>query len=144
MDKRGFTLLEMVVATAIMGIAVVGALSALAGSARNAARVRDYDRVTQLAELRMNDMLLDDALPRGVDLNGDFDPAASGGLESGWRARVTAFEAPASPQPGQYSLDRIEMEVWWMAARQRRSITLEAYRRHILKPEDILPPEVAQ
>jgi len=138
MDKRGFTLLEMVVATAIMGIAVVGVLSALAGSARNAARVRDYDRVAQLAEQRMNEMLLDDALPRGVELSGDFDPAISGGLASGWRARVTAFEKPTSPQAGQYSLDRIEMEVWWMAAGQRRSITLDAYRRHVLKPEDVL------
>ena len=49
MGRRGFTLLEMVVATAIMGIAVVGLLSVLAGATRNAARLRDYDRVAQLA-----------------------------------------------------------------------------------------------
>ncbi len=139
MDKRGFTLLEMLVATAIMGIAVVGLLSSLAASARNAARLRDYDRVAQIAELRMNDLLLDENLPRGVELRGDFDPALRGGLESGWRARLTAFEMPPARVPGQYSLDRIEMEVWWMAAGQRRTFSLDAYRRHILKPEDIPP-----
>lgn len=137
MGKRGFTLLEMVVATAIMGIAVVGLLSVLAGAARNAARLRDYDRVAQLAELRMNEMLLDEDLPRDVDLSGEFDSAISGGLQSGWRARLTAFEMPPARVPGQYSLDRIEMEVWWMAGGQRRSIPLEAFRRHILRPEDI-------
>ena len=143
MDRRGFTLLEMVVATAIMGIAVVGLLSTLSGSARNAARLRDYDRVAQLAELRMNEMLLDEKLPRGVELSGDFDAALSGGAETGWRARLETFEMPPVPQPGQYSLDRINLEVWWMVAGQRRSFVLEAYRRHILKPEDI-PPMVAQ
>jgi general secretion pathway protein I len=139
MDRRGFTLLEMVVATAIMGIAVVGLLSSLAASARNAARLRDYDRVAQLAELRMNDMLLDEDLPRDSELSGAFDPAISGGLESGWRARLTAFAMPPARAPGQYSLDRIEMEVWWTVAGHRRSISVEAYRRHILKPEDIPP-----
>jgi general secretion pathway protein I len=137
MAKRGFTLLEMLVATAIMGIAVVGLLSALAGSARNAARVRDYDRVAQLAQLRMNEMLLDVNLPRDVELNGHFEPELSGNLNSGWRARLTAFEMPPVRAPGQYSLDRIQMEVWWMAGGQRRTISLDAYRTHVLTPEDI-------
>jgi general secretion pathway protein I len=137
MDRRGFTLLEMMVATAIMGIAVVGLLSALAGSARNAARLRDYDRVAQLAELRMNELLLDENLPRGVELTGTFESALSGGLESGWRARITAFEMPPALQPGQYSIDRVQLEVWWVAGGQRRSIPLDAYRRHILTSGDI-------
>jgi len=83
MGKRGFTLLEMVVATTIMGIAVVGLLAGLSGAVRNAARLRDYDRAVQLAQLRMNEMLLDDRLPRNVDLQGAFDPSLSGGVESG-------------------------------------------------------------
>ena len=137
MNRRGFTLLEMMVATASMGIAVGGLLSALAGSARNAARLRDYDRVAQLAELRMNELLLDENLPRGVELTGTFESALSGGLESGWRGRLTAFEMPPAVQPGQYSIDRIQLEVWWVAGGQRRSIPLDAYRRHILTSGDI-------
>ena len=43
------TLLEMLVATAIMAMVAVGVLSALSGAVRNAARLRDYDRVVQLA-----------------------------------------------------------------------------------------------
>ena len=136
MGKRGFTLLEMVVATTIMGIAVVGLLSGLSGAVRNAARLRDYDRAVQLAQLRMNDMLLDDRLPRNVDLEGAF------GAGSGWRARIAPFEMPPAPSPGQIALDRIDLQVWWTYGAQRHTFNLDAYRRHVLRPEDIPPPMV--
>jgi general secretion pathway protein I len=140
--RRGFTLLEMVVATTIMAIAVVGLLSALSGSVRNAARLGVYDRVVQRAQLRMNDLLLDEGLPRNVEMTGRFDIGA-GGAESGWRARLTAFEMPPVPAPGQMALDRIQLEVWWTQGSQRRTFTLDGYRRHILKPDEI-PSMVAQ
>ncbi len=59
--RCGFTLLEMIVATLIMGIAVVGLLSGISGATRNAARLRDYDRVAQVARWRMNELLVDSA-----------------------------------------------------------------------------------
>ena len=92
--ERGFTLLEMIVATTIMAIAVVGLLSGISGATRNAARLRDYDRVVQLARLRMNELLVDQRLPRDTVLAGAFDPAQTGGLEAGWQARLTTFEMP--------------------------------------------------
>ena len=134
----------MVVATTIMGIAVVGLLSGLSGAVRNAARLRDYDRAVQLAQLRMNDMLLDDGLPRNVDLQGVFDASLNGGVQSGWRARLSSFELPPAPVPGQLSLDRIELEVWWIYGAQRHTFNLDGYRRHFLQPEDIPPAVVAQ
>jgi general secretion pathway protein I len=144
MGRRGFTLLELVVATTIMGIAVVGLLSGLSGAVRNAARLRDYDRAVQLGQLRMNELLLDDRLPRNVELQGAFDASLSGGVESGWRARLGAFEMPPVPAPGQFALDRIELEIWWIYGAQRHSFTLDAYRRQVLKPEDIPQTAVAQ
>jgi general secretion pathway protein I len=139
MGRRGFTLLEMIVATTIMAIAVVGLLAGISGATNNAARLRDYDRVVQLARLRMNELLLEPRLPRDTVINGPFDPAMTGGLEAGWQARSSIFEMPPVPAPGQMALDRIELEVWWTAGTRRRTFSLDAYRQRVLKPEDIPP-----
>jgi general secretion pathway protein I len=135
--KRGFTLLEMLVASTIMAIAIVGLLSGIAGATRNAARLRDYDRAVQLARLRMNELLADATLPPGQVLTGTFDPRQTGGLEVGWQARMTTIEMPPQKMSGQPSLQRIELEVWWMAGERRRSFTLDAHRTHILLPGDL-------
>ena len=100
MRRKGFTLLEVLVATVIMGIAVVGLLSGISTSLRNAARLTDYDRVTILARAKMDAMLLDSHLPAFSILQGGFDRALMGGVESGWRARVTPFEMPRSHPAG--------------------------------------------
>jgi general secretion pathway protein I len=136
-SNRGFTLLEMIVATTIMGIAVAGLMSGISNSTRNAARLRDYDRVVQLARLRMNSLLTDPRTPVNVPLEGQFDAAITGGLACGWRAQVSVAEKTPLPAPGAYVLDRVQVEIWWMSGGQRRSFSLESYRRRILRPEDI-------
>ena len=137
--QRGFTVLEMIVATTIMGIAVAGLLSGIAASTRNAARLREYGRAVQLARLRMNELLADPRLPRDVVLSGPYDAALTGGLQAGWQARLSAFEVPPNPTPGQMSLDRIELQVWWMTGPQRRTFTLDGYRPRLWKAEDVVP-----
>jgi general secretion pathway protein I len=136
-NRRGFTLLEMIVATTIMGIAVVGLLAGLASTTRNAARLQDYDRAVQLGRVRMNELMLDRTLPLNAVMEGRFDPSQTGGLEAGWRARRTIFEMPPLVQPGQTALDRVELEVWWASGDKRRTYTLDAYRPHILKQDEI-------
>ena len=125
------------VATLIMSIAVVGLLGGISGATRNASRVRDYDRIVQLARLRMNDLLLDSSLAGNGTLSGSFNPEVTGGLEAGWQARCTTAAMPPNPAPGQPALDRIELQVWWMSGRDRRTFTFEAFRQRILKNGDI-------
>jgi type II secretory pathway pseudopilin PulG len=123
----------MLVATTIMGIAVAGLMSGISSTTRNAARLRDYDRVVQLARLRMNSLLADPRTPR----EGVFDPEITGGLECGWRAQVGVAEAAtAAPAAGDWVLDRIQLEIWWMSGAAQRTFTLESYRRRKLRPED--------
>ena len=129
----GFTLLEMLVATTIMGIAVAGLMSGISSSTRNAARLRDYDRVVQLARLRMNTLLADPSAAR----EGIFDPAITGGLECGWSAQAGVAEsATSAPTTGDWVLDRVQLEIWWMSGAARRTFTLESYRRRKLRPQD--------
>jgi type II secretory pathway pseudopilin PulG len=131
----------MIVATTILGVAVVGLLSGLAGVTRNAARLREYDRAAQLARLRMNDLLADYKAPHNQVLSGSFPREISGGTEAGWNARVTTAEVPPAPIANDFALDRIDLEVWWMAGSQRRSFKLESYRRRLLTNEDMGGPK---
>jgi len=132
MSTRGFTLLEMLVATLIMGVAVVGLLGNISTSMRHASDLTEYDRAALLARRTMDQLLLDQRLPKGDFFGAEFDPAVSSGVRSGWNARLTLFEAPPQATPGVPALERLELEVWWMRGQQRRSVTLEAFRRTVI------------
>jgi general secretion pathway protein I len=132
--RRGFTLLEVMVATTVMGIAVVTLMAGLSTSVRNASRLTDYDRVALLARAKMDAMLVDPTLPVGAMMEESLDPVLLGGMRGGWRAQVTSFETAPSPVPGALGLDRVQLEIWWMSGAQRRSFGLEAFRRSRPKP----------
>ena len=66
--RRGFTLLEVLVATVIMAIAVSGVLAALSTSVRNATRLTDRDRASVFARRKMEELLVDKRLPRHLSL----------------------------------------------------------------------------
>jgi general secretion pathway protein I len=136
--RRGFTLLEMIVATTILGIAVVGLMGGLAGVTRNAARLREYDRAAQLARLRMNDLLTDYKVPRNQRVGGEFAPQITGGSVAGWNALVTTAEVSPVRVFNDFALDRVDLEVWWMTGQQRRSFRLEGYRRRQMTDDDVV------
>lgn len=127
--ESGFTLLEVLVATVIMGVAVAGLIAGLSQSVRNAARLADYDRAAMLARTQMNELLLDVNLPFEGAVDGRFPPDQSGGLPVGWRATLRPFDVPPNAGPGTFVLQRIDLELWWQPATgTRRTIQLESYR----------------
>jgi len=135
-SERGFTLLEVLVATAIMGIAVAGAMSGMAASARNASRITQYHRAAMLARAKMDDLLANEATPRNRQFGEPFKATETGGVQAGWQARVVPFES-SDPEiaPGAMVVERIELEIWWMDDTLRRSFTLEGIRRAQLPAE---------
>ena len=125
-NQRGFTLLEVLVASVIMAMAVGGLMSSLSTSLRNAAKITEYDRASLLARSRMDELMAQPRLPRFTMLQGP-----------GWRARITPFEMPPNPGVGIGILDRIELQVFWMSGEQQKSFTLEGFRKSVLTQEDI-------
>ncbi len=91
--QGGFTLLEALVATMIMGIAVAGILEALTASTRNVIRLTQADRAVLLARTKMDELLVNDGLIRKADLGGPFTAAEAGAMTAGWLARVTPIES---------------------------------------------------
>jgi general secretion pathway protein I len=137
MKQRGFTLLEMLVATLIMGVAVVALMGEITNSMRNATRVTDRDRAVLLARSKMDELLLDVRFPLNTTVQGSLDPWLTGGVVGGWSARLTRFEMPPDPAPGAWALDRMELDIWWMANTERRTFRLDGYRTYTLRDEDV-------
>jgi general secretion pathway protein I len=135
--RHGFTLLEVLVATLIMAIAVAGLMGAISTSLRNAARLTEHDRAVLLGHQKMDELLIATGLPKGVPFDGTWGPEATGGGDMGWRARLTPFEVPKGAAAGSIFVERVELEIWWMSGPQRRSFHLEGFHRSLLTKADL-------
>src|SRR5579884_1390808 len=138
--QRGFTLLEVLVASLIMGIAVTGLLSALSSSLRNASKLTDYDRGVLLARQKLDELILSTSVQPMIAVEGVWDPKLVGGLEAGWRGLITPFEKPPGAPAGMYAMERVQVEVWWMDGGHRKTFALEGYRRARLTAEEAALP----
>jgi len=128
-SRAGFTLLEVLVATVIMGVAVTGLIVGLSQSVKNASRLSEYDRAAMLARTKMNELLLDVSLPFDGAVEGAFAPDQSGGIRSGWRAILKPFEAPPNAGPGTVILQQVALQIWWEPGTgTRRNMQLEGFR----------------
>jgi hypothetical protein len=87
----------------------------------------------------MNELLLDPRFPLNTLVEGPFDGELASGLEAGWRARITSFEMPPNPAAGDTSLQRLELQIWWTSGGRQRTFTLDAYRPHLLKSDELTP-----
>jgi general secretion pathway protein I len=137
-NQGGFTLLEVLVATVVMAIAVAGLMSAISSSLRNAARLTDHDRAALLGRQKMDELLIATGLEKGVAFQGTWGPEVTGGMDIGWIARLTPFEIPPGARtPGTPFIERVELEIWWMNGAQRRSFRLDGFRRSVMTPADL-------
>lgn len=126
--QAGFTLLEVLVATVVMGIAVAGLIAGLSQSVKNAGRLSDYDRSAMLARTKMNELIPDLSIPYEGSVEGQFE---EGG---GWRATTRPFESRISePRAGEVVLEEIALEVWWQPATgTRRTMQVAGYRQRLV------------
>jgi general secretion pathway protein I len=138
MRRRGFTLLEVIVATLLMAVAVTGVLGALRVTLANAARLTDNDRLALLARRKLDELLATRDLPKGMPFEGLFAPEFAGGQPAGWTAVLAPFELSSMPPaPGQRMLERIELSVWCGPPERRRTLRLEAFRTALMLPADV-------
>lgn len=119
----GFSLLEVIVATALMGLTVVGLLSLTSQSLSNAARIREYDRAAMLARSQMDELLTVDPPRLSQPLAGRFDEL------TGWEALITPIEVGYNARAGASLLARVDLTIWWQADGRRKTFPLEGYRR---------------
>jgi general secretion pathway protein I len=119
--QRGFSLLEVLVAFAILGVSLGVLLQVFAGGLRNTAIAEEYTQATLYAESILA------ALGRETPLS----PAVTEGRineKFQWRSTVTPYaEEDLAEVPGVVPY-RLAVEVFWRGPLQARSVMLQTLR----------------
>src|SRR5260370_19589221 len=125
--RRGFTLLEVLVATTVMGIAVVTLMAGLSTSARNASRLTYYDRVALLARAKMDALLVDPSITPATVMEQPLDPSLLGGARGGWRAQLPPFGTSPPPVPGAPGPPPLPLYTCWIFGVQPPSFRVQTF-----------------
>ena len=123
--NAGFTLLEVVIAMAILGIGMTVILELFSGGLRLGRLSRDYTKAMNYASLKMEEIATRNTVEEGGD-EGEFDGAFR------WKVGVekvdilpkdkgTDFKPPAD-------LYHVRVSVIWTSGTKERTATLETYK----------------
>jgi general secretion pathway protein I len=117
-SQRGFTLMEVLVASVLMGTVFVAAVSLMSQSLRNIERMRPHEQAMRHAREKMNETLLREQLTL---------EHSSGRWSDGYRWRVDVTPEVQANEPSRQGLPmlfNIRVEVSW-GGDQPRSYVLQ-------------------
>ena len=122
--KNGFTLLETLVAVAVLGTVVAAATGVLSTSLRNVSRAEDYQRVVLLGRAQMNELLALPSWRNGQRWSGQWNEV------SRWTARAERVPEPGN-QPQARELMRLVLVATWKTPRGEKTLELETVRLQV-------------
>jgi prepilin-type N-terminal cleavage/methylation domain-containing protein len=125
----GFTLLEVLVATSILGIAVAVVLQLFSANLRALSLSGDYVSAAMRAESKMGEILNDDALSEKISTETTDD---------GYRIEISVTETLKERTENlQVKLLAIDLTIQWMHGAKERSLTLRTVK--VVNKGEILP-----
>ena len=129
----GFTLLEVLVATAILGTAVAALFGLLSGALSNARKLEGPEQALLLGRSKLNELLATAEEGRNASVL-QLDQKAEGrwNLENGryrWEALARRVAPEDDALPGQTILVRIDFDVFWKPREEgeERRMAFETY-----------------
>jgi general secretion pathway protein I len=131
MKARGFTLIEVLVAVAILGIGLTVTLELFSGGLRLGRASEEYTKAVNYARMKMEEMAVKPEVAEGVE-EGSFDDTFR------WQVEVKKMELlPVADKPDfkpPANLFQVQIDVIWKSGSKERSTRIESYRT--IKPKD--------
>ncbi len=124
--QEGFTLLEVLVALAILALGSALILSLISGSLRNIRKVQLRNRAIQHAETVLEISLLDDKIKQPTMLRGDFEDGTR------WSVQVQEYTPPVDPMAAPLLPAQI-------LAIERLQVKLFTYTVEVIGPDSSVP-----
>lgn len=123
--QSGITLLEMLVAFAIMAMSLGLIYQIMGSNLKTSAVMESYQRASILAQSLLN-------AQDGIPESGWNESGESGGIN--WQVRSQPFPTPAQSQsPQAVPLHELEISVTWVEDNKPRSIVLHTLRPQLMQ-----------
>ena len=122
-DRRGFTLIEVLVAAAVLGIAATALFGLLSKSLFNLRKIEDLHRYELAAQDVMNRVLLLSTLPAPAQAGGALD-----NIGAHWMVNVQPWAGSSLKDRPEEAVLRIDVVVTWPGRSSQRSIEVEALK----------------
>jgi len=125
LKEQGFTLIEVVVAVAILGIALTVIIELFAGGLRLARVSKEYTKAVNYANAKMEEIASQETLEEGIT-EGEFDETFH------WRVTMNKVNLLQVEKPWEVKppiqLFQIKVDVLWKPGSKERSASIETYR----------------
>jgi general secretion pathway protein I len=124
-SEEGFTLIEVVVALAILGITLTVIIELFAGGLRLARTSKEYTKAVSYAHTKMEDIVSQQNIEEGVS-EGEFDDIYH------WRVAMNKVNLLPIDKPWEVKppveLFQVRVEVLWKSGSKERSTRIESFR----------------
>jgi prepilin-type N-terminal cleavage/methylation domain-containing protein len=126
--KRGFSLLEILVALTLIGIGFSVAFAGMSGSLRGLARVEANDRRLEFARRKLAEVDLMKKIRVTDSANGVFEDGAR------WTLQTSPFIAPVEegPRRNPAAVIRVDLTLEWTGRNGTQKRAIQTYRYQVL------------
>ncbi len=121
LSQRGFSLMEVLVGVAILGIVYATLFSLMSTSLRNVSRIQEREKMVRYSQMKMNELLVRlQQVNSPQILSGKFNEKYS------WQATIEALDTGEdTSQADAYRMAKIRLAVTWPGAATRNEYALE-------------------
>jgi prepilin-type N-terminal cleavage/methylation domain-containing protein len=130
--QQGFTLIEVIVAVAILGLSGSALFSLFGRSIDNIRRMEELHSYQLAGEEVMNRVLLLGSVPANGEARGRLDQ-----IDADWTVRILPWIPQTLEGRPDQAIIRIEVEVAWDGRSGRRNVLLEMVRPSLLSYDDL-------